>query len=135
VIFARSCCSISWRRRTWATDACDRSGWGSGRRRGHRGALAPDTASVFHLAAVVSGQAEADFDLGIRVNLDATRLLLERCRRLEAPPKFLFTSSLAVFGGPPPDPVPDDAPLMPQTSYGTQKTIGEYLVYDMTRKA
>ena len=97
-------------------------------------ALARDTASVFHLAAVVSGQAEADFDLGMRVNLDATRLLLERCRRFEAPPKFLFTSSLAVFGGPLPDPVPDDALLMPQTSYGTQKTIGEYLVYDMTRK-
>jgi D-erythronate 2-dehydrogenase len=97
-------------------------------------ALVPDTASVFHLAAVVSGQAEADFDLGMRVNLDATRLLLERCRHLSAPPKFLFTSSLAVFGGPVPDPVPDDAPLMPQTSYGTQKVIGEYMVYDMTRK-
>ena len=97
-------------------------------------ALAPVTASVFHLAAVVSGQAEADFDLGMRVNLDATRLLLERCRKLAAPPKLLFTSSLAVFGGPLPDPVPDDAPLMPQTSYGTQKAIGEYLVYDMTRK-
>ncbi len=97
-------------------------------------ALAPDTSTVFHLAAVVSGQAEADFDLGMRVNLDATRLLLERCRRLAAPPKFVFTSSLAVFGGPLPDPVPDDAPLMPQTSYGAQKAIGEYLVYDMTRK-
>jgi nucleoside-diphosphate-sugar epimerase len=97
-------------------------------------ALAKDTTSVFHLAAVVSGQAEADFDLGMRVNLDATRLLLERCRRFDAPPKFLFTSSLAVFGGPLPDPVPDDAPLMPQTSYGTEKAIGEYLVYDMTRK-
>jgi D-erythronate 2-dehydrogenase len=96
--------------------------------------LAKDTASVFHLAAVVSGQAEADFDLGMRVNLDATRLLLERCRRLDAPPKFLFASSLAVFGGQLPDPVPDDAPLMPQTSYGTEKAIGEYLVYDMTRK-
>ncbi len=97
-------------------------------------ALTPDTASVFHLAAVVSGQAEADFDLGMRVNVDATRLLLERCRRLAAPPKFVFTSSLAVFGGLLPDPVPDDAPLMPQTSYGAQKAIGEYLVYDMTRK-
>ena len=97
-------------------------------------ALTPDTASVFHLAAVVSGQAEADFDLGMRVNVDATRLLLERCRRLAAPPKFVFTSSLAVFGGSLPDPVPDDAPLMPQTSYGAQKAIGEYLVYDMTRK-
>jgi nucleoside-diphosphate-sugar epimerase len=65
---------------------------------------------------------------------DATRALLERCRKLNAPPKVVFTSSLAVFGGPVPDPVPDDAPLMPQASYGVQKAIGEYLVYDMTRK-
>jgi nucleoside-diphosphate-sugar epimerase len=97
-------------------------------------AVSADTDSVFHLAAVVSGQAEADFDIGMRVNLDATRRLLERCRRLDAPPKFVFTSSLAVFGGPLPDPVPDDAPLMPQASYGAQKAIGEYLVYDMTRR-
>ena len=96
--------------------------------------LAPDTDSVFHLAAVVSGQAEADFDIGMRVNLDATRLLLERCRQLAAPPKFVFASSLAVFGGPLPDPVTDDASVTPQASYGTQKAIGELLVYDMTRK-
>src|SRR4029079_14221447 len=93
-----------------------------------------DTDSIFHLAAVVSGQAEAEFDTGMRVNLDATRALLERCRRLNKPPKFVFTSSLAVFGGKLPDPVPDDAPLTPQTSYGAQKAIGELLVYDMTRK-
>jgi nucleoside-diphosphate-sugar epimerase len=86
------------------------------------------------MAAVVSDQAEADFDIGMRVNLDATRLLLERCRKLAAPPKFVFTSSLAVFGGPVPDPVTDDAPVTPQASYGAQKLIGEYLVYDMTRK-
>ena len=98
------------------------------------GAVAQDTDTVFHLAAVVSGQAEAEFDVGMRVNLDATRALLERCRKLAAPPKFVFTSSLAVFGGPVPDPVPDDAPLMPQASYGAQKAIGEYLVFDMTRK-
>ena len=97
-------------------------------------AVAPDTDAIFHLAAVVSAQAEADFDIGMRVNLDATRLLLERCRTLAAPPKFVFASSLAVFGGPLPDPVPDDAPLTPQASYGTQKAIGEYLLYDMTRK-
>ncbi len=97
-------------------------------------AVAQDTDTVFHLAAVVSGQAEAEFDVGMRVNLDATRALLERCRKLAAPPKFVFTSSLAVFGGPVPDPVPDDAPLMPQASYGAQKAIGEYLVFDMTRK-
>jgi len=93
-----------------------------------------DTDSIFHLAAVVSGQAEAEFDVGMRVNLDATRALLERCRKLAKPPKLVFTSSLAVFGGPLPDPVPDDAPVTPQTSYGAQKAIGEVLVYDMTRK-
>jgi nucleoside-diphosphate-sugar epimerase len=92
------------------------------------------TDSIFHLAAVVSGQAEAEFDVGMRVNVDATRALLQRCRKLTKPPKFVFTSSLAVFGGPLPDPVPDDAPLTPQTSYGAQKAIGELLVYDMTRK-
>jgi nucleoside-diphosphate-sugar epimerase len=70
----------------------------------------------------------------MRVNVDATRALLERCRSLDKPPKFVFTSSLAVFGGKLPDSVPDDAALMPQTSYGTQKAIGELLVYDMTRK-
>ena len=96
--------------------------------------VTPGTDSVFHLAAVVSGQAEAEFDVGMRVNLDATRALLERCRRLAKPPKFVFASSLAVFGGPLPDPVPDDAPVTPQTSYGAQKAIGEFLVYDMTRK-
>jgi len=58
-------------------------------------ALTPETDSVFHLAAVVSGQAEAEFDTGMHVNLDATRVLLERCRKLARPPKFVFTSSLA----------------------------------------
>jgi len=97
-------------------------------------AVTPGTDSVFHLAAVVSGQAEADFDVGMRVNVDAMRQLLERCRACTAPPRFVFASSLAVFGGSLPDPVPDDAPLMPQSSYGTQKAIGELLVHDMSRK-
>ena len=96
--------------------------------------VSPDTDTVFHLAAVVSGQAEAEFDIGMRVNLDAMRALLERCRRLARPPKVVYASSLAVFGGTLPDPVPDEALLTPQTSYGTQKAIGEYLLYDMTRK-
>ena len=96
--------------------------------------LTSDTASVFHLAAVVSSQAEADFDIGMRVNVDATRLLLERCRTCTMPPKFVFASSLAVFGGTLPDPVPDDATVTPQSSYGTQKAIGELLVNDMSRK-
>lgn len=97
-------------------------------------AIPPDTDTVFHLAAVVSGQAEAEFDTGMRVNLDGTRAVLERCRKLASPPKLVFTSSLAVFGGPLPDPVPDEAPLNPQASYGLQKTLGEYLVFDMSRK-
>jgi nucleoside-diphosphate-sugar epimerase len=97
-------------------------------------AVTPKTESVFHLAAVVSGEAEADFDKGMRVNLDASRRLLEHCRSMKAPPRFVFASSLAVYGGPLPDPVPDDAPLTPQASYGAQKVMTEYLVYDMTRK-
>jgi len=96
--------------------------------------IARDTDSIFHLAAVVSGQAEAEFDTGMRVNLDGTRSVLERCRKLAAPPKVVFASSLAVFGGPLPDPVPDNAPLNPQASYGVQKAIGESLVFDMSRK-
>ena len=90
--------------------------------------------TVFHLAAVVSGEAETNFDLGWRVNVDATRLLLDRCRSLPAPPKFVFTSSCAVFGGPLPDPIPDSQALWPQSSYGNQKAVGEFLVYDFTRK-
>jgi len=96
--------------------------------------LAGEAASVFHLAAVVSGQAEADFDLGLRVNLDATRALLEACRRLPRPPRFVFASSVAVFGGPLPTPVPETWVLNPQNSYGTQKAIGELLVNDYSRK-
>ena len=90
--------------------------------------------TVFHLAAVVSGEAEQNFDLGMRVNLDGTRALLDACRHLAVPPKVIFTSSLAVFGGPLPDPVPDAWPVFPQNSYGAQKAMGELLVNDMTRK-
>ena len=96
--------------------------------------LTPDTGSVFHLAAVVSGAAEADFDLGDRVNLEGTRRLLERARRCATPPRLVFASSVAAFGGVLP-PVLDDATTpTPQTSYGTQKVIGEYLIADMSRK-
>lgn len=90
--------------------------------------------SVFHLAAVVSGEAEQDFDLGWRVNFDATRLLLERCRALGTTPKVLFTSSCAVFGGALPPVLPDTQQLTPQSSYGAQKSCGEFLVWDYTRK-
>jgi nucleoside-diphosphate-sugar epimerase len=97
-------------------------------------ALDPDTASVFHLAAVVSGGAEADFDLGYRVNLDGARLVLEQCRRLARPPRLVFASSVAAFGGPLPEVLDDATIANPQTSYGTQKVIGEYLVNDYSRK-
>jgi nucleoside-diphosphate-sugar epimerase len=99
-----------------------------------RAAVADGTDSVFHLAAIVSGEAEANFDLGWRVNFDATRLLLERCRALPHPPKVVFTSSCAVFGGDLPDVVPDTQQLTPQSSYGAQKACGEFLVWDYARK-
>ena len=76
-------------------------------------------ATVFHFAAVVSAGAEADFDLGYRVNLDGTRNVLEACRALGTSPRVVFTSSLAAFGGDLPPAVTDDTPLTPQTSYGT----------------
>ncbi|MBL8308944.1 MAG: SDR family oxidoreductase [Burkholderiales bacterium] len=97
-------------------------------------ALTPATTSIFHLAAVVSGQAEADFDIGMRVNVDATRTLLDLTRQLPAPPKFVFTSSIAVFGGALPQVLPDDQILTPQGSYGAQKAMGELLVSDMSRR-
>jgi nucleoside-diphosphate-sugar epimerase len=93
-----------------------------------------DTAAVFHLAAVVSGAAEADFDLGMRVNLDGTRLLLERLRRYARAPRVVFTSSVAAFGGELPEVLDDSTTPRPQTSYGAQKVIGEYLVSDYSRK-
>jgi nucleoside-diphosphate-sugar epimerase len=97
-------------------------------------ALGRDTGSVFHLAAVVSGGAEADFDLGYRVNLDGTRALLEACRKLAKPAKLVYASSVAAFGGKLPEVLDDSTTPTPQTSYGTQKVIGEYLVADWTRK-
>lgn len=90
--------------------------------------------SLFHLAAVVSGQAEADTDLGYRVNLDGTRAVLDACRTLGSCPRVVFASSLAVYGGALPPAVGDETPLTPQTSYGTQKAIGELLVNDYSRK-
>lgn len=96
--------------------------------------VTPDVQSVFHLAAVVSGGAEADFDLGMRVNLDGTRWLFERLRACQAPPRLVFTSSVAAFGGPLPEVLDDGTIAAPSTSYGTQKVIGEYLIADFSRK-
>jgi nucleoside-diphosphate-sugar epimerase len=100
-----------------------------------RGAIPEGTDSVFHLAAVVSGAAEADFDLGMRVNLEGTRNVLEACRALGSRPRLLFASSIAVFGGDMPDVIGESTPLTPQTSYGSQKAIGELLVNDYSRKS
>ncbi len=92
------------------------------------------TGTVFHLAAVVSGQAEADTDIGYRVNLDGTRAVLEACRALGTRPRLVFASSLAVYGGDMPPAISDETPLTPQTSYGAQKAIGELLINDYSRK-
>ncbi len=99
-----------------------------------RALIAPGTDSVFHLAAIVSGQAEADTDLGYRVNLDGTRALLDACRALGTCPRVVFASSLAVYGGALPPAVGDATAPTPQSSYGTQKAIGELLVNDYSRK-
>jgi nucleoside-diphosphate-sugar epimerase len=90
--------------------------------------------AVFHLASVVSAGAEADFDLGMRVNLDGLRGVLEPCRAQAAAPRVVFTSSVAAFGGALPEVVDDTTAPTPQSSYGTQKVIGELLVGDYTRK-
>lgn len=93
---------------------------------------------IFHLAAVVSGEAEADFDKGYRVNLDGTRALLEAIRAAHTEggyrPRLVFSSSIAVYGAPLPYPIPEDHHLTPLTSYGTQKAIGELLLTDYTRR-
>src|SRR5262249_55494426 len=97
-------------------------------------ATRPDV--IFHLAAIVSGEAELDFEKGYRINLDGTRALLEAVRKTGDGyrPKVLYTSSIAVFGAPFPDAIPDDFHLTPLTSYGTQKAMCELLLADYTRR-
>ena len=91
---------------------------------------------IFHLAGVVSGEAELDFDKGYRVNLDGSRALLEAIRATGDgyKPRVVFTSSMAVFGAPFPNAIPDDFHLTPLTSYGTQKAIVELMLADYTRR-
>jgi D-erythronate 2-dehydrogenase len=89
---------------------------------------------IFHLAAAVSGECEADFDLGLRANLQATQAMLASCRALGTSPVVVFSSSVAVFGGPAQTVITDDTWPTPQTSYGTQKVMCEYLLADYTRK-
>jgi D-erythronate 2-dehydrogenase len=93
---------------------------------------------IFHLAAIVSGEAEQDFDKGYRINLTGTMNLLDSIRRAydgsARKPRLVFTSSIAVFGAPFPEKIPDEFFTTPLTSYGTQKAIGELLISDHTRK-
>jgi len=89
---------------------------------------------IVHLAAVVSGEAEADFDKGYRVNLDGTRALLEAVRAAAYAPRLVLASSIAVFGAPLPNPIPEDFATLPLTSYGTQKAIDELLLADYSRR-
>jgi nucleoside-diphosphate-sugar epimerase len=91
---------------------------------------------IFHLAAIVSGEAEADFDKGYRINLDGTRFLIDAIRAIGGgyKPRLVFTSSIAVFGSPFPEKIGDEFFTTPLTSYGTQKAIGELLISDYSRK-
>src|SRR5215210_5323230 len=91
---------------------------------------------IFHLAAIVSGEAEADFDKGYRINLDGTRHLFDAVRKIGDGygPRLVFTSSIAVFGAPFPEAIGDEFFLTPLTSYGTQKAIGELLLADYSRR-
>lgn len=95
-------------------------------------AAAPDL--IFHLAAIVSGEAEQEFDKGYRINLDGTRALLEAIRRQGGSPRLVFASSIAVFGAPFPEAIDDTFFTTPLTSYGTQKAICEMLISDYSRK-
>jgi D-erythronate 2-dehydrogenase len=92
---------------------------------------------IFHLAAIVSGEAEADFEKGYRINLDGTRRLFEAVRKVGDgyKPRLVFTSSIAVFGSPFPQAIGDEFLNAPLTSYGTQKAIGELLLSDYSRRA
>jgi len=92
-----------------------------------------ESTHVIHLAAVVSGQAEADFDLGMKINVDATRALVEHLASHERQPRFVFPSSVAVFGHAPPI-IEDDTATLPISSYGAQKAMSELLINDMSRK-
>ncbi len=89
---------------------------------------------IFHLAAVVSGEAEKNFDLGMQVNLNASLSLLEICREIELKPRLVFASSCAVFGGDVSKPIVDETAPIPRSSYGTQKAVIELLINDYSRR-
>jgi D-erythronate 2-dehydrogenase len=114
-----------------AAEACDFAVSGAAER-----ILAGRPDVIFHLVAIVSGEAEADFDKGLSINLDGTRHLLDAIRRqmVGQPPRLVFTSSIAVFGAPFPEAIPDSFHHTPLTSYGTQKAICELLLADYSRR-
>ncbi len=97
-------------------------------------AIPPGTDVVFHLAAVVSAQAEADYDLGRRVNLRGTDTVIDACRALQKPPRVVFTSSVASFSGGQGAILPDEARQIPANSYGAQKAMAEILLADASRR-
>jgi D-erythronate 2-dehydrogenase len=99
-----------------------------------RSLVTPEVGVIFHLASLVSGGAEQNFELGTKVNLDATRDLLEACRLAGHCPKFVFASSIAVYGGALPETVTDDTPPAPRISYGAQKLVCEILIDDYSRR-
>lgn len=97
-------------------------------------AIPPGTAVVFHLAAVVSSAAEADYPLGRRVNVRGTDAVIDACARLASPPRVVFTSSVASFSGGQGATLPDDARQMPANSYGAQKAAAELFLADASRR-
>ncbi|MBX3520300.1 MAG: SDR family oxidoreductase [Xanthobacteraceae bacterium] len=97
-------------------------------------AVADSPQMIFHLAGVVSGEAETDFEKGYRVNIDGTRFLFDAIRQREYKPRVVFTSSAAVYGGPFDGPVTDEFHLTPHSSYGVAKAIGEQLLADYSRR-
>ncbi|MBE2894568.1 D-erythronate dehydrogenase [Spirabiliibacterium falconis] len=96
--------------------------------------ITKDTTAIFHLAAIVSSHAEQDPDLGYEINVKATKKLLDLCRKVNPNIRFIFSSSLAVYGGELPETILDDTALTPQSSYGSQKAMCELLINDYARK-
>jgi D-erythronate 2-dehydrogenase len=99
-----------------------------------RSVVERDVEAVFHLAAVLSGQSEAEFDVGMRVNVDGTRRLLDACRQADRPPRVVFSSTIAALGGQLPAVVPETQLIEPESTYGTTKAICELLVSEYSRR-
>ena len=114
--------------------ACSVNNWICQWKEQPRSLITPQTSIIFHLAAVVSSHAEKEFDIGWKVNLDITRQLLEAVRHTNPTMRFVFSSSLAVYGGELPPVVNETTAVTPRSSYGAQKAMGELLINDYSRK-